>query len=455
VIHNLRLAVVPVYLMLCLLLGGASAAGIWANLALQLLGLALIVYALSVSRRTPIATPSRQLIAIAVLALTLLALQLLPLPPSIWTQLGGREPVAAGFALLGQPLPWLPISLSAYDTRGGLFWTIPAFATLLGIAKLGGYKANWLAWVIVGVVLVSVAIGALQRAGGDWYFYEVTNFGVGTGFFANANHQATLLIATIPFLAGLYLAGRTRGQSAQRTSGLLVILVGIFVVVLVGLAINGSLAGIGLGVPVVGASALMLWSRKRKVPGWAIALALVAVAGAAYLPFSAPIGSNNLTSAEARTSQLSRYTTFRTTIEAAQDHLPLGSGVGTFIEIYRTYEDPAQVERTFINRAHSDFLEFFLEAGLIAGLIVLLFLLWWVRRLLAIWWTEKPDHLARAASIATGAILAHSIVDYPLRTVAIGALFAACCALMAEPRPRAQRNAEPEPANKARHLSAD
>jgi hypothetical protein len=38
VIHNLRLAVVPVYLMLCLLLGGASAAGIWANFALQLLG---------------------------------------------------------------------------------------------------------------------------------------------------------------------------------------------------------------------------------------------------------------------------------------------------------------------------------------------------------------------------------------------------------------------------------
>jgi hypothetical protein len=86
---------------------------------------------------------------------------------------------------------------------------------------------------------------------------------------------------------------------------------------------------------------------------------------------------------------------------------------------------------------------------------VLLFLLWWVRRLLAIWWTEKPDHLARAASIATAAIIAHSIVDYPLRTAAIGALFAACCALMAEPRPRAQRNAEPEPANKARHLSAD
>jgi O-antigen ligase len=357
--------------------------------------------------------------------------------------------------MLGQELPWLPISLSPFDTRAGLLWTIPALAVLLGIVKLGGYKATWLGWVTVSVMLFSVAVGAAQRAGGNWHFYEITNFGVATGFFANANHQATLLLATIPFLAGLYLAARERGQSAQRTSGFLVILVGLFIVLLVGLAINGSLAGIGLAAPVVGASALMLWSRKRKVPRWALLAAVIAVAGAAYLPFSAPIGSNNLTSSEARSSQFSRYTTFSRTIEAAKDHLPVGSGIGTFVEIYRTYEDPATVEATYINRAHSDYLEFFLETGFIGVLIVALFLLWWVRRLLAVWWTDKPDHLARAASIASTAILMHSIVDYPLRTAAIGAVFALCCALMAEPRPRAARSAEAEGAGKARHLSAD
>jgi hypothetical protein len=91
----------------------------------------------------------------------------------------------------------------------------------------------------------------------------------------------------------------------------------------------------------------------------------------------------------------------------------------------------------------------------VAALIVLLFLLWWLKRLLSIWRAEKTDHFARAASIASAAILAHSVVDYPLRTAAVGALFAVCCALMAEPRPRARRSEEPEPANKARHLSAD
>jgi hypothetical protein len=37
----------------------------------------------------------------------------------------------------------------------------------------------------------------------------------------------------------------------------------------------------------------MLWSRKRKPPVWATALALLVAVGAVYLPFSAPIGSNN------------------------------------------------------------------------------------------------------------------------------------------------------------------
>ena len=51
--HHLRLAAVPVYLVLCLLLGGASAAGFWANLFLQLTGLGLILWSLVAVRRTP------------------------------------------------------------------------------------------------------------------------------------------------------------------------------------------------------------------------------------------------------------------------------------------------------------------------------------------------------------------------------------------------------------------
>jgi O-antigen ligase len=454
VIHHLRVAVVPLFLAFCLILGGASAAGFWVNFALQIAGLGLIAWALVAERRTPMATPGRQLVALLALMLLFIGVQLIPLPPDVWANLGGRQDIVRGFEMLGQPLPWMPISLAPHETLASGLWLIPAIAVLLGIVKLGGFKASWLGWAVVLVTIVSIAIGALQVAGGQWYFYQNTNYGVGVGFFANGNHQATLLIATIPFLAALYLSGSGSRQSAQRNSGLLVIIAGILMVLLVGLAINRSLAGIGLGIPVVAGSLAMIWLRKRKAPAWVALAGLLVAAGAMAVPFSAPMG-NNLTSAEARSSQFSRYTTFRTTLEAAQDHLPFGTGLGTFVDVYRTYEDPALVERTYINHAHSDYLELLLETGLVGAALLALFLLWWGRRLVAVWRAEKPDHIARAASIASAAMIAHSIVDYPLRTAAISALFAACCALMAEPRPRARRSEEPAAEKQARHLSAD
>jgi O-antigen ligase len=447
----------PLYLCLCLLLGGASAAGLWANLVLQLLGLVLIFWSLVVERRTPMGMPGRQIVALLILMLIVAGIQLIPLPPGIWTNLGGREEIVAGYRLLGQSLPWLPISLAPHRTLSSILWLIPAITVLLGIVKLGGFKPSWIAWTVSAVTIASVAVGSMQLAGGEqsgWYFYEITNFGVATGFFSNANHEATLLLGTIPFLTALYLAGTGKGHSAQRSSGLLVVLVGALMVLAVGLFINGSLAGYGLAIPVIGASTLMVISRRRRIPGWIAALVAAVALAAIYVPFSAPLG-NNLTTEEAKSNQLSRHTSFTKSIDAAEDYFPFGSGIGTFAQIYRGYESPELVERTWMNHVHSDFIEIALETGVPGLTVLLVFLLWWLNRVIRIWRAEKPDYFARAATITSAAILAHSMVDYPLRTAAISALFAACCALMAEPRPRVRRDEKTQHGDQARHLSAD
>jgi O-antigen ligase len=111
-----------------------------------------------------------------------------------------------------------------------------------------------------------------------------------------------------------------------------------------------------------------------------------------------------------------------------------------------------------MNHVHGDYIELALETGLPGIVLILLFLLWWGRRTVAIWRAVEPDHFARAATIASAAILAHSLVDYPLRTAAISAVFALCCALMAEARAktrRSRRRSEEEEKPAARHLSAD
>jgi O-antigen ligase len=454
VTYQLRGAVVPVYLVLCVLLGGASAAGFFANMLLQLMALPIIAWALLERRATPMPRASRQLLVLLALMIIVVGVQLVPLPPSVWASLPGRARIAAGYELLGMPLPWLPISVAPHETIASAMWLLPAIAVLLGMVRLGAFRTTLLALALIGVTIVAIALGAIQRAGNmAAYIYDITNVGMATGFFSNGNHMATLLMTAIPFTAALYLGERAKSRSTQRSSGLLVMLAGTLGVLVVGIAINGSLAGLGLTIPVIAATALMLLSRRRKLPLWS-PLAVVALAAAGIaLTFSTPLG-NNLTTEEARSVPFSRYTSFTKTIEAATDFAPTGSGVGTFKTIYPMYEDPDTLTTTYVNHAHNDYLEIALEAGIPGLALLALFLLWWARRALAVWRSEEVDQFARAATIASAAMLAHSIVDYPLRTAAMSAAFAVCCALMAEARPWV-RQSERRSQREARHLSAD
>lgn len=146
-----------------------------------------------------------------------------------------------------------------------------------------------------------------------------------------------------------------------------------------------------------------------------------------------------------------------TTSEIIKDSFPIGTGLGTFSTVYRRYEDPSQVTRQFANHAHNDYLEAVMELGAAGLLLILGFLYWWGRR--AYWaWTRDYEGaaLARAGSVVVGIVLAHSIVDYPIRTAAIAAIFALACALMVPPIPR-RSAAEPEEDDNAaplRHIEA-
>jgi O-antigen ligase len=88
-----------------------------------------------------------------------------------------------------------------------------------------------------------------------------------------------------------------------------------------------------------------------------------------------------------------------------------------------------------VPHAHSDYLELALETGVPGLVVLLLFLIWWGRAAWSAWTRPGADDYARAAAIASAAILVHSLVDFPLRTAAIGAVFAMCLALLADRRP--------------------
>ncbi len=444
---RLRRSVIPLYVLLCILLGGSSQ-GIWNHAVLQLIAVALIAWAALTPRKQDAAPASRQLLGLAALSVLVVLVQLVPLPPQLWTRLPGRELVVEGYNALGQQPPWLPISMTPYRTLASALALLPPVAVLVGILRLQAYEEKWLVGALLLGTLAAVLLGAVQVASGSnpaWYLYEITNDGA-VGFFANRNHMGTLLLVAVPFAFALFAT--RRGQEGERARGYGMAVAGAagLLLAIVGLALNHSLAAVSLGVPVVLLSALMLsggWPLRRLlVPAAALAL----VAGAALFASSAV--QNELAQGLGSVSFESRRTMWGRSMEALSDSFPLGTGIGSFRSVYDLYEDPATIDNTYVNRAHNDYLEFVLEGGLPAVLLILAFFAWWFVQAARVWRSPLSSHFPRAATIASGAIMAHSFVDYPLRTEALAATLAACVAIMAQ-RQRGQ-SGEDQP---ARHVA--
>ena len=431
---NLRQAVAPVYLFLCIVLGG-SAQGIFSNLALQLAGVGILAWAFLTRLPLKNSRSARHLGWLASAAAALVLLQLIPLPPAIWSHLPGRQFVVDGFRLLGQPLPWMPLSLAPADTIATAMAMLPPLAMLALILRLGAYRDSWLLIALLCATFISVALGVLQiQSGGTGpYLYPLANLGTASGLFANANHMATLLLVSIPFLVAL---GARRYRRLPTTNDRLLTVTlagGTAIVVLLGIVTNQSLALLVIGAPVVGAAALQLIPPGRvRLGRLAAMLGLLFLAGSAALAVMVSSGM----STSNQTSVTIRADIWKHSVEAIRDHGLVGSGVGTFPSIYPHYEDPATVERTYINHAHNDYMEIVLETGLPGAVLLLLFFAWWSSRAFAIWRSPNAAELARAACIASAAILLHSLVDYPLRTAAIATAMAMALALMADPPKR-------------------
>ena len=415
--------IVTLYLLLCIVLGG-SGQGLWRNLALQLLGIGLIAFATirPAPRETREDDPFFVYLLIG-LGLAVALVQLLPLTVSL--------------------------SHAPYRSVMTLFALIPALAMFVAV-KLLQPSGRWLAFAVALGMAASIALGALQVAGGpkSWaYLYEFTNTGA-VGTFANRNHLGTLLLVSIPFATALLVSSKgDRGGSRQ---GRVAIAAAALVLVAAGILLNGSLAAIALALPVLMGSAALVpaAARWRRV---ALPLSGLALAAAVAVIAMTPIASV-ASGMGVSTSVQSRAAIWSRTSDAVGEHLPWGSGLGTFEPIYRQQEDPAAVNAEYVNHAHNDYLELALELGVPGIMLMALLLAWWAVAAFKQWTSPLSTPFGRAATIASAAILAHSAVDYPLRTGAIAAIFGAAIALMAQ-RQRSGEEQKDDRSRPARHVS--
>jgi len=255
--------------------------------------------------------------------------------------------------------------------------------------------------------------------------------GVATGFFANANHMAILLVITLPFLAAIL--GAARSANKQRNWAIMAMVAGLALVIVAGIILNGSLAAYGLSLPVAVTSALLVLPQKRSLRAGAFILAALLLVGVVGAIATSATRTGAL-GQEAATSVQSRQEMLATTTRAIRDFLPWGTGLGSFQRVYHLYESRDQISTTYVIHAHDDYVELALELGVAGIVLTIAFLVWWARAVWRAWRYADAGIFARAASIATAAVLVHSIVDFPLRTAAISAAFAMCLALLVERR---------------------
>ena len=416
-------------LVAALLIGGSTRDGELFNAAVRLLSLPVLVVALY---RLVLAPPPRLVGLPLFLVLALLAvplIQLIPLPPGLWSHLPGRADYAETYQIARMAPPWLPLSLNPEGAVNAFLALLPAVAMFLATLTLGAEARRGLLLVIVVIAVAALGLGTAQMLGGEespFRFYETTNRNAAVGFFANRNHAASLLVVAIP-AAALWAA---TAWSRWRNDRWLGILLGVtlFVGLAVGTAMSKSRGGLILLPPAAAACLILIFRdqlltiprRVLVIAAGAGALVVIALVLILLPRFVAEAGE------DVRAKALSGI------ITGGLAYSPLGSGLGTFEDIYRTQERPETVTNAFLNHAHNDYLELWLETGLVGPLLILMFLYWFAKRVIDVWWRPEGRNaqVAQAGSIMVALLIVHSLVDYPLRTAALSTVLGLACGLL-------------------------
>lgn len=460
-------------LCLALTLGGGTRAGFLSDALLQLAAVPLLACALLHLFCVAGQRSMRSALLICGAIVAVPALQLIPLPTSVWQRLPGRSVHAEAFGMLGLALPWMAASVSPRATALSLASLVVPIAIFIATCQLSFEMRRKLSLLVVGMGMVSVLLGLLQIAQGPsspLRLFEFTNPTEAVGIFANRNHFSALLYCLMLFAAAWTFwyarAFEHAGPSRRFAPGVVVPVIAGFAVVAVLVAEQAmarSRAGLGLtmlallGVFLVGYSTRRHGGGSgklaRRVLVGALALGVVFSAQLALYRVLERFAVDPLSDARLEISKI--------TLAATKAYVPFGSGLGTFGPVYAQFEQPKDVlTNAFVNRAHNDLLELLLETGLVGPLLLTACALWFLRRLPAIWGSRAANAaseagevkqsyrygetlafghleidliLARAATIVVALLVAHSFVDYPLRTGAMAAVMAFALALLVPP----------------------
>ncbi len=355
-------------------------------------------------------------------------LQLIPLPASWWAALPGHAQYALVLEAAGAAGEWRPLSINARATEYSWLVIIPCVAIFLSVQLLARRQVRTLALVFVVVALCEAVLGIMQvGAGKDSILVLGNPYGGGsaTGTYINKNHFAGLMAMALPMVVAFWAVEavphrdrhgqplREHPRHADMKIARRILWSLLIVMMLAALLFTRSRAGIGFGLAAFAAASLgLVWSggplRVRLFLAAAAAIALLLAAYVGLTPILERFAPGDLS-----LSYEGRLRIAMGAVRGALDFLPFGSGLGTFADVYRRYQSEGLTG--FIDHAHNDYAEIFLELG-VAGIAAVALLgfgaLVRANMLLGGRLSRSLGYLQLSAGLGLLAIAAHGAFDF-------------------------------------------
>jgi O-antigen ligase len=370
------------------------------------------------------------------------ALQLVPLPASWWAALPGHQAYVRALDLAGPAASgeWRALTVHAGATEYAWLALIPAIAVFFMVQGLDRVQVRRLAAIFLAVAACEAVLGIVQVGAPRGSLVTLGNpYGGGSasGTYVNRNHFAALMAMALPLVLAVWALQmvpivdqhgevmREHPRFADAKLAVRILFSILVAVLLLALLMTRSRAGIGSGLFVFALASLGFvgnaGSREARIAlGVVAAGALLLAAYVGLTPVLERFAPDELSMHYEGRVQLALAT-----VRAALDFLPFGSGLGTFADVFRRY----QVDRLtgFIDHAHNDYAEAFLELG-VAGLAALALL---GAAYLARWRELARGRLSRrlgmlqyAAGLGMLAMIVHGAFDFNFHIPANAVYFA-------------------------------
>ena len=367
----------------------------------------------------------------------LLVTQLLPLPPFVLAALPGRASIQADLELAGAAGVWRPLTLDVASTFRAVAAMLPAVAMLVCLRGTTPIAVVKLCRGLVGLACLSVVLGFVQVAGGPdspFRLHDFHNLTGALGFFAYRNHQAAFLLMVVPVAVALLLTARTATGRVMSWSKALPALA--VPVLLLGIVLTFSRAGLVLGAAMMGGCTLLVWTSRggREHGRWKLPVAAVAAFGLLLVAWA---GRHAL--AERFGASLledGRWNLYARVAEIAWKYQPVGAGLGSFEQTFQAAPENVALLGAYMNHAHNEWLQLWLELGWFGALLGVLALSLLGRAAWIVWRMDIRSSaqagvvLARASSISLLIGSLHGYFDYTLRSGTNLVVFALLAALL-------------------------